>query len=48
MTLSDSELSAARDTIRRGLEEDLRYGPDITTSATVPAGAVATASMVSR
>ena len=48
MTLSDSELSAARDTIRRGLEEDLRYGPDITTSATVPAGAVATASMVPR
>jgi nicotinate-nucleotide pyrophosphorylase (carboxylating) len=48
MTLSDSELSAARDTIRRGLEEDRRYGPDITTSATVPAGAVATASMVSR
>ena len=48
MTLSDSELSAARDSIRRGLEEDLRYGPDITTSATVPAGAVATASMVSR
>ena len=48
MTLSDSELSAARDIIRRGLEEDLRYGPDITTSATVPAGAVATAAMVPR
>ena len=48
MTLSDSELSAARDVVRRGLEEDLRYGPDITTSATVPAGAVATASMVPR
>jgi nicotinate-nucleotide pyrophosphorylase (carboxylating) len=48
MTLSDSELSAARDIIRRGLDEDLRYGPDITTSATVPAGAVATASMVPR
>ena len=48
MTLSDSELSAARDVIRRGLEEDLRYGPDITTAATVPAGAVATASMVPR
>ena len=48
MTLSDSELSAARDIIRRGLEEDLRYGPDITTAATVPAGAVATASMVPR
>jgi nicotinate-nucleotide pyrophosphorylase (carboxylating) len=48
MKLSDSELSAARDVVRRGLEEDLRYGPDITTSATVPAGAVATASMVPR
>ena len=46
--LSDCELDAARDTIRRGLQEDLRYGPDITTLATVPAGAVATASMVPR
>jgi nicotinate-nucleotide pyrophosphorylase (carboxylating) len=48
MALSDCEMSAARDIIRRGLDEDLRYGPDITTSATVPAGAVATASMVPR
>jgi nicotinate-nucleotide pyrophosphorylase (carboxylating) len=48
MTLSESELSAARDTIRRGLEEDLCYGPDVTTLATVPDGAVATASMVPR
>jgi len=48
MALSDRELSAARDIIRRGLEEDLCYGPDITTLATVPAGAVATASMVPR
>jgi len=46
--LSDCERSAALDTIRRGLQEDLRYGPDITTLATVPAGAVATASMVPR
>ena len=46
--LSDCELDAARDTIRRGLHEDLRYGPDVTTLATVPAGAVATASMVPR
>ncbi|HTQ18434.1 carboxylating nicotinate-nucleotide diphosphorylase [Mycobacterium sp.] len=46
--LSDCELSAASDTIRRGLKEDLRYGPDITTMATVPTGAVATASMVPR
>ncbi len=46
--LSDGERSAAVDTIRHGLDEDLCYGPDITTLATVPAGAVATASMVSR
>ena len=46
--LSDCELDAARDAIRRALQEDLRYGPDITTLATVPAGAVATASMVPR
>ena len=46
--LSDCELDAARDTIRRALHEDLRYGPDITTQATVAAGAVATASMVPR
>jgi nicotinate-nucleotide pyrophosphorylase (carboxylating) len=46
--LSDCELDAARDTIRRALQEDLRYGPDITTQATVAAGAVATASMVPR
>ena len=48
MILHSSELEAARDIIRCGLEEDLRYGPDVTTIATVPAGAVATASMVSR
>ncbi len=46
--LSDCELEAARDAIRRALREDLRYGPDITTLATVPAGAEATASMVPR
>lgn len=47
MMLPD-ERSAAQDTIRRALDEDLRYGPDVTTLATVPAGAVATASMVPR
>jgi len=46
--LSDGELMAARDIIRRGLREDLRYGPDVTTVATVPVGAVAKASMVPR
>ncbi|WP_067829397.1 carboxylating nicotinate-nucleotide diphosphorylase [Nocardia inohanensis] len=34
--------------IRTALDEDLRYGPDITTMATVPADAVAKAAMVSR
>jgi nicotinate-nucleotide pyrophosphorylase (carboxylating) len=48
MPLSDGEVSAARNIIRRGLEEDLCYGPDVTTLATVPAGATATASMVPR
>lgn len=48
MTLSDRERDAARETIRRGLDEDLSFGPDVTTIATVPAGAVATASMVPR
>ncbi|WP_161630275.1 carboxylating nicotinate-nucleotide diphosphorylase [Mycobacterium sp. UM_CSW] len=46
--LSDGELDTARDLIRRALQEDLRYGPDVTTQATVPAAAVATASMVPR
>ncbi|MEE6176677.1 carboxylating nicotinate-nucleotide diphosphorylase [Mycobacterium sp. 050134] len=45
---SEAERDAALDTIRRGLAEDLRYGPDVTTLATVPDGAVATASMVPR
>jgi nicotinate-nucleotide pyrophosphorylase (carboxylating) len=48
MTLADNELAAARDTIRRGLDEDLCYGPDVTTIATVPNGAVATVSLVPR
>ncbi|NLV79736.1 MAG: carboxylating nicotinate-nucleotide diphosphorylase [Rhodococcus sp.] len=34
--------------VRRALDEDLRYGPDVTTDATVPADAVATAVMVPR
>ncbi|RVW00416.1 carboxylating nicotinate-nucleotide diphosphorylase [Rhodococcus spongiicola] len=34
--------------VRRALDEDLRYGPDITSVATVPEGAVAKASVVSR
>ncbi|WP_216903571.1 carboxylating nicotinate-nucleotide diphosphorylase [Nocardia alni] len=34
--------------IRTALDEDLRYGPDITTAATVPADAVVKASMAAR
>lgn len=48
MRLTGDELAAARETIRRGLDEDLRYGPDITTAATVPADAVVHASLVCR
>ena len=46
--LSDDELVEARATIARALDEDLRYGPDITTAATVPEGAVTTASLITR
>jgi nicotinate-nucleotide pyrophosphorylase (carboxylating) len=34
--------------ISRALEEDLRYGPDVTTQATVPAGAVAVVAITPR
>ncbi|WP_460354167.1 carboxylating nicotinate-nucleotide diphosphorylase [Mycobacterium sp. ZZG] len=48
MTLTDTELTEARAVIVRALDEDLRYGPDVTTLATVPAEARTTASMVPR
>ena len=48
MELSASELGEARATIRRALGEDLRYGPDVTTRATVPDGTRTTASLVTR
>ena len=48
MELSADELTEARRVIARGLEEDLRYGPDVTTLATVPADLTTTASMVTR
>ena len=35
MGLSSSELAEAHAVIAKGLDEDLRYGPDITTLATV-------------
>lgn len=43
-----TELAEARDVIARALDEDLRYGPDVTTLATVPADATTTASMTTR
>ncbi|ODQ96122.1 carboxylating nicotinate-nucleotide diphosphorylase [Mycolicibacterium holsaticum] len=48
MELTADELTEARRVIARALEEDLRYGPDVTTLATVPADATTTASMVAR
>jgi nicotinate-nucleotide pyrophosphorylase (carboxylating) len=48
MGLTADELTEARRVIARALEEDLRYGPDVTTLATVPADATITASMVTR
>jgi len=46
--LSETELGEARSLVERALEEDLRYGPDVTTLATVSADATTTASMVTR
>jgi nicotinate-nucleotide pyrophosphorylase (carboxylating) len=48
MNLSQCELAEARATISRALDEDLRYGPDVTTSATVPDEASTTASLITR
>ncbi|MDT5210568.1 MAG: hypothetical protein QOF67_2983 [Mycobacterium sp.] len=48
MQLSADELTEARRVIARALEEDLRYGPDVTTLATVPADTTTTASMATR
>ncbi|ORX08062.1 carboxylating nicotinate-nucleotide diphosphorylase [Mycolicibacillus trivialis] len=48
MALTELEFAEARAVIGRALDEDLRYGPDITTLATVEEGAMATASLVTR
>src|SRR5271157_2336526 len=48
LILSECELAEARATISRALDEDLRYGPDVTTLATVPDGAATTASLITR
>ena len=48
MSLTPDERDEALLTIRRGLDEDLRYGPDVTTLATVPAAARSEAALVAR
>lgn len=48
LTMTETELAEARSIVRRGLEEDLRYGPDVTSAATVPADAECTAALVTR
>ncbi|MFZ0835115.1 MAG: carboxylating nicotinate-nucleotide diphosphorylase [Mycobacterium sp.] len=48
MRLSEHEVAEARQVILRALDEDLRYGPDITTEATVPADATTKAALVAR
>jgi nicotinate-nucleotide pyrophosphorylase (carboxylating) len=48
MSLTPDERADALRTIRRGLEEDLRYGPDVTTMATVRADATTKAAVVAR
>lgn len=47
MKLTEGELAEARGLIQLALDEDLRYGPDITTLATVPDG-VSVASLTTR
>jgi nicotinate-nucleotide pyrophosphorylase (carboxylating) len=42
------DLADAERVVRDALEEDLRYGPDVTTQATVAAGAIATADVMAR
>ena len=48
MRPTDDVLAETRATIVRALYEDLRYGADVTTLATVPADATTTARMVTR
>ncbi|MCV7422802.1 carboxylating nicotinate-nucleotide diphosphorylase [Mycobacterium yunnanensis] len=46
--LTDDELAEARAVVARGVAEDLRYGPDVTSLATVAADATTTAAMTTR
>jgi nicotinate-nucleotide pyrophosphorylase (carboxylating) len=47
-TVTGPDLDDLRRVVATALEEDLRYGPDATTEATVPAGAVAVGSFALR
>ncbi len=47
-TLTGPDLDDLRRVVATALEEDLRYGPDATTAATVPADAVAVGSFAAR
>lgn len=48
LTAQGLDPEEVRALVRTALGEDLKYGPDVTTTATVPADAVATASVVTR
>ena len=48
LSLTAEERAEALTTIRRALDEDLRYGPDVTTAATVPDDATTEAAVVAR
>jgi nicotinate-nucleotide pyrophosphorylase (carboxylating) len=48
MVLNEDEIIEAKAAIASALGEDLRYGPDVTSLATVPADAVTTATLASR
>ena len=45
---STLDMEDVRRAVRSALAEDLRYGPDVTTEATIPSSALAEASIVSR
>lgn len=46
--MSEPEAAEVRRVVTTALEEDLRYGPDVTTEATVPANATAVAELTPR
>jgi nicotinate-nucleotide pyrophosphorylase (carboxylating) len=48
LTEAGIDLPDAERVVRQALEEDLRYGPDVTTEATVEAGTIATGDVVAR